>query len=54
MFPAQGRESDEKKTIMGSWWFELVILGIVLRTQTHSENSKIAKKLQQFLSIFCL
>lgn len=51
-FPAQGREKErerqrekkkkKKKSIMGGWWFKLVILGIFLRTQTYSENNKIA------------
>lgn len=36
------REKKKKKSIMGGWWFKLVILGIFLRTQTYSENNKIA------------
>lgn len=40
------RGGEKRKNIMGGWWFELVILGIFFRTQTHSENNKIAKKLQ--------
>lgn len=41
-----GAGERKKKSIMGGWLFKLVILGIFLRTQTCSENNKIAKKMQ--------